>query len=135
MSMVCAILLPIMLYSSNVSLSSYHFIIHICNVINLTIFFVDKPTSVTLNVTDGSQVPVNSTLTFSCLANARPIASYVFYRNGIMVQNSSSNIWNTQILPCPSASGREIFQCTAYNMVGNTLKTVSIIVVGKCKHI
>ena len=76
-------------------------------------------------------MPINSTVTFNCSANARPTANYIFYQNGNKMQNSSSNVWKTPVLPCRSASGRENFSCTAYNMVGNTSKAVSIIVVSK----
>ena len=97
------------------------------------VYFTDKPTSIKLtsNATDVNKVPVNSTLLFNCSSNARPTASYRFYRNGNMEQNSSSNTWKTPMLTCPATSAGENFTCVAYNTVGDTSKTLSIMLFGK----
>ena len=96
-------------------------------------FFSDKPSSVILssNASNVQQVPVNSTIMFSCSSDARPTARYIFYRNGKIEQNSPSNIWITPTLNCPSTSAGENFTCVAYNTVGNTSKTQSIMLFGK----
>ena len=97
------------------------------------VYFTDKPTSVTLksNATDVNKVAVNATLMFTCSSNARPTASYRFYRNGNMEQNSSANTWMTPILTCPTTSAGENFTCVAYNKAGDTSKSQSFMLFGK----
>ena len=83
------------------------------------------------NANNESKVPVNTVLTITCSADAMPAAQYVFYRNGAMQQNSSSNIWSTSRLTCPSVSGVDNYSCIAYNVAGSSSKDLSVVIFGK----